>query len=113
MAAMTIPSANDPALRTMVERLSGVYRPERIYLYGSVARGDAGPDSDYDLLIVVPDDASADLLRSRPAYRASRDLGIPRDVLVMKSSEFQSQLPLRASLPSTVAREGIVLYGRG
>jgi hypothetical protein len=34
-------------------------------------------------------------------------------VLVMKSSEFQRQLPPRASLPSTAAQEGIVLCGRG
>jgi predicted nucleotidyltransferase len=33
------------------------YQPEWISLFGSVARGDAGPDSDYDLLVVVSGDA--------------------------------------------------------
>ena len=43
-------------------RLVAEYQPERIYLFGSKARGDAGPDSDYDIMLVV---SSCDL----PAYR--------------------------------------------
>lgn len=41
-------------LTAMVERLITALSPERIYLFGSCARGDAGPDSDYDLLVVIP-----------------------------------------------------------
>lgn len=48
---------SDPVLAEIVRRLVEAYQPERIYLFGSVARGDAGPNSDYDLLVVVPDDA--------------------------------------------------------
>src|ERR1017187_10362282 len=39
------PSPRDPLLGEIVRRLVDVYRPERIYLFGSTARGDAGPDS--------------------------------------------------------------------
>ena len=42
----------DEAVRRMVE----YFRPERIYLFGSTARGEARPDSDLDFLVVVPDD---------------------------------------------------------
>lgn len=42
---------------------SKVHQPIRIYLFGSVARGDDGPDSDLDFLVVVPDDAPEDKLR--------------------------------------------------
>ena len=41
-----------PGLPETIRRLVAAYRPERIYLFGSRARGDAGPDSDYDLLVV-------------------------------------------------------------
>ena len=104
-------TAADPALGQIVSRLVEAYRPERIYLFGSVARGDAGPDSDYDLMVVIPDNTAPGLLRSRVGYRASREIGAPRDIVVMKSSEFARQLCLRASLPSTVVREGRMLYG--
>ncbi|MBW1953738.1 MAG: nucleotidyltransferase domain-containing protein, partial [Deltaproteobacteria bacterium] len=45
--------AADKILKEMVRRLVAAFQPERIYLYGSRARGEAGPDSDYDLMLVV------------------------------------------------------------
>ena len=45
---------DDPVLTEMVTRLRAVFEPERIYLFGSHARGDAKPESDYDLLMVLP-----------------------------------------------------------
>lgn len=107
----SVPTAADTALDQIVNRLVDAYHPEQIYLFGSVARGDAGPDSDYDLIVLMPDNASPELLKSRPGYRASRDVGVPRDVLVMRLAEFTRQLSLRASLPSTVVREGHLVYG--
>ena len=45
--------ARDPALAEVVRRLVEAYEPERIYLFGSVARGESGPDSDYDLYFSI------------------------------------------------------------
>ncbi|MGQ9688336.1 MAG: nucleotidyltransferase domain-containing protein [Desulfobaccales bacterium] len=59
---------DDQVLAEMVRRLREAFQPERIYLFGSKARGESGPDSDYDLLIVVPDEASPERKRSRLAY---------------------------------------------
>ena len=50
------PRPRAPLISGIVRRLVDVYRPERIYLFGSAARGDAGPDSDYDFMVVVSDD---------------------------------------------------------
>jgi predicted nucleotidyltransferase len=79
---------DDPALAEVVRRLVEAYHPERIYLFGSVARGDAGADSDYDLLVVVPDDAALQRRRSRLAYEALRGTGTAADVLVCTRSYF-------------------------
>jgi predicted nucleotidyltransferase len=105
------PATDDPALAEMVYRLVAAYQPECIYLFGSVARGDAGPDSDYDLLVVVPDDASPQGRRSRLAYEALRGTGTAADVLVCTSSYFRDRRSLKASLPGTVLREGRLLHG--
>ena len=105
------PAADDPALAEAVRRLVEAYRPERVYLFGSVARGDAGPDSDYDLLMVVPDDAPAERRRSRLAYEALRGTGTAADVLVCTTSYFEDRRLLKASLPGTVLREGRLLHG--
>jgi predicted nucleotidyltransferase len=42
------------ALVRAIGRIVEAMQPEAIYLFGSHARGDAGPDSDYDLLVIVP-----------------------------------------------------------
>lgn len=109
-AVFRTPTASDPALVEVVRRLVEAYRPERIYLFGSVARGDAGPDSDYDIMLVVPDDAPPERQDCDLAYRALRGLGIAKDLLVWTRSEFEKRLHLQASLPSTIVREGKLLH---
>src|SRR5688572_6419879 len=47
---------DDPVLRVFLASLSGVrHRIEKIILFGSRARGDEKPYSDYDVLLVVPE----------------------------------------------------------
>jgi predicted nucleic acid-binding protein/predicted nucleotidyltransferase len=101
---------SDPTLAELLRRLVPAYLPERVYLFGSRARGEAGPDSDYDLLLVVPDDASADRRRSRLAYEVLRGTGVAADVLVCTRSWFDRREGLKASLPGTVLREGRLLH---
>jgi len=101
----------DARLAEAVRRLVAAYKPERIYLFGSKARGDDGPDSDYDLLIIVPDDAPPEHGRSRLAYQVLRGTGTPADVLVWVRSNFERRLHVAASLPATIAREGRLIYG--
>jgi predicted nucleotidyltransferase len=98
------------ALARVVDRLIEAYQPERIYLFGSRARGDAGPDSDFDLLLVVRDDAPEDQKRSRLAYERLWGTGTAADVLVWTRGRFESRAHLRASLPATILREGRLLY---
>ena len=100
----------DPALAEIVRRLVDAYRPECIYLFGSKARGDAGLDSDYDVLLIVPDDAPQARRTSRLAYEVLWGTGVAADVLVWPRKRFDSRLHLKASLPATVQREGIVLH---
>jgi predicted nucleotidyltransferase len=54
-----------------MRRLVEAYRPEYIYLFGSVARGDAGRDSDYDIMVVVPDEAPRE---GRTAFNLAREV---------------------------------------
>jgi predicted nucleotidyltransferase len=90
--------------------LVAAYQPERIYLFGSIARGEAGPDSDYDIMLIVPDDATADRKGSRLAYQALRGTGTAVDVLVSTRSRFDARARVMASLPATVLREGRLLH---
>ncbi len=100
----------DATLAEIVRRLAEAYEPRAIYLFGSKARGDAGSDSDYDLLVVVPDNASPERRRSRLAYQALRGTATAADVVVCTQSHFEARRHLRASLPGIVLREGRLLH---
>ena len=104
-------AADSPALKEIIHRLVNAYQPERIYLFGSVARGDSGFDSDYDLMVIVPDDAPPERRRSRLAYEVLRGTGSAADVLVCTHSYFERRRSLKASLPGTVLCEGKLLHG--
>ncbi len=106
------PSApDDPILAEIVHRLVRAYEPQRVYLFGSMARGEAGPDSDYDLLLIVADDAPLERRRSRLAYEVLWGTRAAADVLVWTRGQFESRLHVTASLPATVVREGRLLHG--
>lgn len=100
----------DPTLTEIVKILSEAFHPERIYLFGSKARGDSNSDSDYDIMMVI---ARADEPRYRIAQKALDllwDLGTAVDVLVWTLESFESRIKVNASLPATVIREGKLLY---
>lgn len=100
----------EPKLAEIVRRLVAAYQPERIYLFGSVARGDNGPNSDYDLLVIVPDDASPERRDGGLAYRALWGVGTAVDAVVCTSGWFNARTHLKASLPGAVLREGRLLH---
>ena len=103
---MTIEEAIDEITRRLVD----YYKPERIYLFGSVARGDDGPDSDLDFGVVLPDDAP-DSLYKPGVHRALWGVGTAADVVHWPASDFDARAThVAASLPATILREGRLLY---
>lgn len=100
----------DPKLAEIVRRLVEAYRPDRIYLFGSCARGESTRDSDYDLMVVVPDSAPHERRGSRLAYQVLWGMGTAADILVWTREAFDRRLHLKASLPATVVREGRLVH---
>lgn len=99
-----------PQLQDAISRLVEAYRPQAIWLFGSQARGDASPDSDYDLMVIVDDNADRQHRKSELAYRVLRSLGRAMDVAVWRRSAFQEQARSVTSLPATILSEGILVY---
>ena len=100
----------DQAIAEITRRLVDYCHPDRIYLFGSAARGDGGPDSDLDFCVVLPDDAPPSLYLPG-VHRSLWDVGIAADVVRWPASDFDLRAAhVKSSLPATILREGKVLY---
>lgn len=103
--------SREEAICEITRRLVEHYHPLTIYLFGSTARGDGGPDSDLDFCVVVPDDTPSEKLRPGAARQVVRDVPQAKDIISWRKGDFERRARLvRASLPATVVREGRVLY---
>jgi uncharacterized protein len=68
-------------IQVMAERIVRDYDPVKIILFGSHARGEAGPESDIDLLVVLPEVANK-RQAAVAIRRVLRDLPVPKDIVV-------------------------------
>jgi uncharacterized protein len=102
-----------PELGEIVRRLVDALHPERIYLFGSQARHDATGDSDYDLLVLVPDSCEDLNEKINLAYDVLWGTEAPVDVIVQTTKHFEDRSGLKSSLAGTVLREGALVYDLG
>lgn len=70
----------------MTRRIVEAVHPVRVILFGSAARGQMGPDSDLDVLVVMPDEVDQNKA-SKAIYRGLRGLGFATDALVVGESD--------------------------
>lgn len=95
----------------VVERLVREFQPERILLFGSQARGDARPDSDVDLLVVLPRvENKRQVLVAM--LRILGDIPVPVDVIPTDSEEIARRGHLVGTVLRAAIREGKTLYDR-
>lgn len=106
-AALSEESLVAEVVRRLVER----FKPLRIILFGSRARGTAGPDSDIDLLVVLPE-ANDKYSATVEMLRALRGLGIPVDVVPTDPEEVKRRGEVVGSVLREALRHGKVIYER-
>lgn len=94
----------------VIERIVEILSPEQIWLFGSRARGTAGPESDWDLLVVVPDSAPMPL--DNEAWRALRDVRRQRiEIVPIHRSELEADRQEFGSLAYVATTTGWLVYG--
>ncbi len=99
-------------LSIMVQRLVERFAPIRIILFGSRARGDVRWDSDYDLLVVMPD--GVDYKQTTiEMLRALSDMPAPKDVLITTPDEIAKRGSLVGTVLKPALEEGKTVYERG
>ena len=112
MYSPTMNAIQPEALSRALSRIVAVMQPEAVYLFGSRARGDARGDSDFDFLVLVPDDASPEQKSLEITARIQRDPGVSLDIVPCRRSVFERKRHQVGTLSYLVAREGRLVYER-
>lgn len=106
---MTAKQLSEETLQEIVRRIAEVAQPEKIILFGSAARGEMGPNSDVDLLVI-----KAGIHRRKLAgeiYRRLIGVGQAVDVIVVTPEDVERYKNCPALIIEPALREGRVIYG--
>lgn len=99
-----------------MQAIRSVAEPSAVILYGSYARGNAGEQSDIDLLVVRAAEFGKGESRRKELGRlyraAAARSGIPKDILLFTKREFEAWRKTTNHVASEALREGRVLYGQ-
>lgn len=92
-----------------VNLIVSAFNPEKIIIFGSVARGTATDESDLDILVVMDSD-SKPTRRAREIYSATSDIDLAMDIIVLTPDEFWDNRDSPYSFLSEIVRTGVVVY---
>jgi predicted nucleotidyltransferase len=101
--------ANETDIRWIAERIVALCNPERVYLFGSYAKGTAHEGSDLDLLIVAPS-VLPRLHRGKVLSATLRTFPCHFDLLFFTSQELEEELKDPYSFISCIMAGGRLLY---
>jgi len=100
--------ASRRAIKKFTDEVAWRFRPVRIILFGSYAYGHPTPDSDVDLLVVMP--CQGRTLDTALRIRQTVEAGFPLDLLVRTPRELQRRLALGDFFLREIVTKGKVLY---
>ncbi len=101
--------SNPKVIESLVRKIVEAVHPLKIILFGSYARNKANPDSDIDVLVVMPEGVhcrrTAQLL-----YRQIKGLGVPFDILVATPNALEKHKDNIGLIYRTVLKQGREIY---
>jgi uncharacterized protein len=95
-------------IRDFVGRIVEEFAPQRVILFGSYARGDANPDSDVDLLVIMPTKNRTTQQALDIRQRISCSFAL--DILVRTPRDVKERLALHDCFLESIVNEGRTLY---
>ena len=100
----------DREIESILQQLIHKYRPSKIILFGSAARGEYDKVNDLDFLILKQDVPFRGIDRMRELDNLI-DRGMAVDMLVYRPDEFEDRIRLGDPFIKAILKEGRVLYG--
>lgn len=96
-------------VKLLVELCKTEMFASEVWLFGSRARGDNTPQSDFDILAVISDDAPKDIDTPHAAFRLRRRSKAHADLLTIRASDFIGASTVPNTISYAVAQEGLRL----
>jgi predicted nucleotidyltransferase len=96
----------------LLDPVVAYFRARQVILFGSRARGDARPDSDIDLPVIVDDETPAEKVTFKAGYESRRSYRAAADVFPVREETFRRKSKIAGTLPRAATLEGIVVYER-
>src|SRR4051794_9914898 len=112
MHAPPPPHVDIGPIRRLLDRIISRWHPREVWLFGSRARGDSTPDSDWDLFVVIDDTADEAELDPGIGRRLRRECSVRADVIPWRAGEFTEFRMTPNPLAYSVAHEGILVHER-
>ena len=97
----------------LLDSVVAYFHPRRIILFGSQARGDANPDSDIELVVILDDAAPPEKTTLKAGYESRRGYHRSADVIPVRESTYARKAKVAGTLAYEVAQDGVVVYERG
>lgn len=98
-------------LKLILDRIVAGFAPLKVILFGSRARGRPEPDSDIDLLVVLPE-APNTRAAAVEIRRALKDVPLSKDVVVTTPDEIRLRGGIVGTLLHAALRDGRVVFER-
>jgi predicted nucleotidyltransferase len=98
-------------IQAIRDRIVERFHPDKVILFGSHARGEAGPDSDVDILVVLKIEGSK-RRKSIEIGIALHDIPIAKDILVSTPEEYEWRKEVTGTIEYPASHEGVVLYDK-
>lgn len=99
---------NGKVLQKILARVLSVTRPEKVIVFGSAARGDAGPESDIDILVIAR--VAHRRRTAQKIYRRLIGVGAAVDVVVATPGDLKKYGDRIGTIFPTALEEGKVIY---
>ena len=103
--------ASFPDLQLLLERIEATYKPVDVLLFGSRARGTARHDSDWDIVVVLPDEADVKLLDPLLGWETQSGSGVHADLHCCFLNEFLADRAVANTQTREIADHALSVAG--
>jgi len=97
---------------SMAKRIGEKFNPDKVVVFGSWAKGVAGPNSDVDILVIMDCEQEQKRQLQVAIRKELRDFKVPKDIIVARPADIKKHKNSWWTVYHPALKEGVVIYER-